>query len=679
MEREPEQSPEEYLERLDATKTRRFRILLVLVASAILGSCVAYGPGWCVERAAKSYTACSNRDYEERPQSGTSCDSTAWLLFPKLVPWKRKAALEEEVSIERSVASRRFKLATSFEPDATARGKAADELARVYRRERDSSASPASEGLLSTFALAGDVESVRRHASVAKTPTGVNNVMRAFFAVGDLDGAIAYAKNPPTLEKEDYGSRDMLLTRGVLLCLASDAKGGGRALADAERVHAQFHTFPYYESRIARAACGERVEGGESDIDRDVLRTFHIGAGLKGKAIDELLFERWKLSASIGRSAASIFVAAALAEGERSLDDTVALVSAIDRVPVLGMTPIPWAAKMISVGMLTSEPVLLDPERHERAAERLEAMAEKAPEAEADEKALQKHADQLPLYTSDHYRVYRAKPKEVLGHFARGLWLEAASARAGLGDAAKTERDIERAQRLGNEAETIVFAAPMLMSIGRFEKARQLLEKGVALTSVDKTTRALVLAFLAQVFAHERRWNDALVKAQAALVEAEKLDGNVGEPIAVAIRWLVLALAFEKNDLSIAPPLQTPEIYARAPMTWTDFVASPDPDRATLRWRMRGVEVGSLPIALPAQIFVVGQAARGHDVEVWLDQQLGLFDKRLTGAPALRARAEAARMRGDDSAERAWLERAQALEKRFDNPKRRVLGSLLGL
>jgi hypothetical protein len=267
----------------------------------------------------------------------------------------------------------------------------------------------------------------------------------------------------------------------------------------------------------------------------------------------------------------------------------------------------------------------------------------------------------------------------VLRHFARGFWLEAAGARSALGDPVHTERDIARAGRLGNEGETAVFAAPILMSIGRFQKANELLAPASGLPDIDKTTRAVLYALHAQTLAHDRKWREALERAAAALALAEKLDTNIGRPIVASIQWLVLALAFETNDLSAGPPVKTPDIYECEAMSWTDLVAMPDPDRATVRWRMQGVDIGSLPITLPAQMFVVGQAARGLDVEVWIDQQFGLFDRRLTGAPALRARAEAARLRGDDAAESEWIARAQALEKRFSDPNRRALGWLLGL
>jgi hypothetical protein len=258
----------------------RRRIVLFVATAAILASCIAFGPGWCIERAAKSYTACSNRDYEDRPRIDTSCDSTAWLIFPKLVPWKHEAALEEEVSLERSVASRRFKQATSFRPDRAARSRAADELYAVHRKEHDPSGSSASEGLISILALQGDADAVRRYREVASTPSGVNNVMRALFALGDLDTAIAFARSPPALAKEEYASRELFLARGALLCLGGDSEAGARSLREAERVHAGFHSFPFYEARIARAACGESVAGDRDDLDREPLLSFTLGTRL---------------------------------------------------------------------------------------------------------------------------------------------------------------------------------------------------------------------------------------------------------------------------------------------------------------------------------------------------------------------------------------------------------------
>jgi hypothetical protein len=610
----------------------RYAVPGVIAAGAFV-LVVLIGPGWATEHAAKSHTACSNRDYEDRPAVDESCDSSGWLWLPKLVPWKRKAALEREISIQRNVAGRALKLATSFRPDAAARARAADAAALVYRREREDATAPASEGLSALLALEGDADGIRRHSAVANTALSANNVLRALLYTGDLEAAVAFARARPRLVAEDQAARDLYFTEGVLLCLAKDQPAGVKSLREAERVHGQFQALPYAEGRIARAACGDGVTPGVDDPARDAIRSF----ASKGVPLE--------------KESPSPFVVAALLAREPTPEEALVLLASIPRVPWIGMAPLPWSSKLASASLVASYPVLLDPERHEKAAALLEKLAGSATgEAPAE-----------------------------LRHHSRGLLLEAASGWSAQGNAERTEAAAARAHALAPSAETAVLATPSLLGVGSFARAGTLLsttERGEA----SPSTRALLSAFEAQIFAHFERWKEARIAAETGLATAKELrSSDLALPITEGLRWLLLAIALRTGDVASAPALLTPEIYERDPRAWHDLIALPEPERAILRWRMRTVEIGSLPISLPAQMFVIGEAARGSDVEVWLDHALGIFDRRLAGAPALRARAEAARYRGDAKAEADYLARAGRLEKLLGDPRQRALGSLIGL
>jgi hypothetical protein len=83
---------------------------------------------------------------------------------------------------------------------------------------------------------------------------------------------------------------------------------------------------------------------------------------------------------------------------------------------------------------------------------------------------------------------------------------------------------------------------------------------------------------------------------------------------------------------------------------------------------------------LPAVIFVLHAVGRdGKDPEVFVDAMLPFYDARLHGVTGLRARAEAARMRGDAETATLWGGRTDALQKLFSTPERLLLARLAGL
>ncbi len=662
---------------------RRRRKVIGAAAAVTLVAFVAYAPGWAIDRAPKSFAACSNRDYEDRPDVEASCDSTAWLWLPLVVPWKREEALQQRTSIRRGMFGRRLKLAASFRPDRGSRSQSAEGLAHTSLEE-SAGEQPASDGLLSLLAVEGDAEDIRRHRSAAVTPFSQNTVLRALLALGALDDAVEFARNPPALVKEDYDSRELFLSRGILLCLAGEREAGLRELGEAERVHAGFHQFSFTEARVARRACGQRVVTRADDRDRDVIASYDLGKELSGRRLDEMLIDAHVGSSLVRGENRSPFVAAALAERPRPLSETLALLSTLERLPSLGVLPVPWLSRAAKPPGLSDGPLFLDPERHELAAKRLEALSEDAPVEGGPSKESREWQQKLPVFADERLADLEKQPRAGLRRFAWGFWLEAAAAWAAEGRVERMLKAGARAVALDPSAGTVTYVAPMLLGLGRFDDASKLLA-ATSLTDAPASTRALSLALSAQALAHQGHFAKALDTARSALEAAEKMPASAqplldpGLEIRTAIGWLVLGLALHQGDTSAVPELRTPVIYERDQLPWPALVALAEPERAVLRWRMRGVEIGSVPIGLPAELFVVGEAARGGDVEVWLDHALGIFDHKLRSAPGLRARGEAARWRGDSATEADYAERARRLEKQFADPNKRALASLLDL
>lgn len=181
----------DYFAQMRARRMKRIRIATRIGLALFLADFVIWGPGWMIERASKSYSACSNADYESAPNPRTDCTGAkAWLLFPKIVPWKRAAAIEESKSIDADAAERKLKLATTFAPDQVARDVAAKEIVVTIDNTDRAASILGSKGI--GWAL-------RDRKSAMVTAFAQASFLRQLVAHGDIDEAIAFAKNPPAL------------------------------------------------------------------------------------------------------------------------------------------------------------------------------------------------------------------------------------------------------------------------------------------------------------------------------------------------------------------------------------------------------------------------------------------------------------------------------------------------
>lgn len=666
---------DDYMAQMAARRKRRVRIALRIAGVAAVVAFVVWGPGLMIERAHHSAIACSNADYEDAPNPKTDCTGgKAWLLFPKIVPWKRAAALHEADSIDIDSAERHLKLASTFAPDADEQARAIADLGRLRRDVPASLGSGTYSAILSREGVAWRMDA--QHGGLdAAGPQ--NRYLSQTLQRGAIDDAIAFVRAPPALAEEDYEARDTFLRRGALLCLAGEEALGRAALHDAIRVHAKFHSFVFIEARVGLAACGEVTKPTEDDLDRDALATFRLLEGLSGSDLEHAIAGDMYAGPIVHLGNASVLVAAAIAERERPLDATLRIVAGAKSPLTDALGPWPWALPT------EGTPFFVDPTRDEQAAERLEAMAKTAP---AKAKPLDSDAElalRMDYAIRDRYVAAVQAPQSALRNAARGFWIEASGARSRMGQCDVAETDGRRALALAPSSEERLYVASGLLRCGHFEAAGEVAhdEDGTPLL------RALLLGVIrVQALAHAGKFDLALALAKELELRAKPVarpSDDVARllsdavPVMDAIDWLVLALSLHEGNAAAAPTIETPSIFEREKTNWRDLIAKPEAERAVLRWRMTNLDLGLWSGDRPAVLYVVGRATDAG-TEVWLDEVAQPYTLA-GGLPYMRARAEAARWRGDTKSATEWLTRVAATEKRITDPKKLALAKILGL
>jgi tetratricopeptide (TPR) repeat protein len=664
---------DDYLEQMLARRKRQRKIAAWVVGGAAAIALIAWGPGWMIERAEKSALACSNADFEDAPNPKTDCTGgKLWLLFPKIVPWKHSAAMKMSHAIDRDSAERKLKFATTLAPSADEQGAAIAALTALH-----------ADGQVTTdayIAILG-TEGAAWRASPAKTTFdsgfAQNTFIHQTLQHGSIDDVITFVHAPPKITVEDYSARDMFMERGALLCLDGAVDAGQAAFHEAIRVNAMHHDFPFHEARIGLAACGEPTIPNSMDADRDALWSFDLGQSLGGAALEERMIGSYS-SSSIRDGNESPFVAFAIVERDRPLEQLLQIVSVLSSMPTAGLSVWPWETPH------EGYPVLVDPERDEKAAERLEAASKTAPEKQNALTIEERIALRMPAQVATRYEKAHQTPAAALRNAARGFWLEAAGTWSRMGQADRAEAAARRLRALRETDVERVYLAAALMRCGRFDAAAEIAANEADVTPV----RMVVLVDIrVQALMHAGKFDEARTVVKRAIeqtasfsIPADSIIGLLADRPALAFdtSYLDLAIRLKTGDLAGAPAIETPTIYERDKTTWTDLIAKPESERSVLRWRMRDFDEPSSSVARPAVLFVVGKATDG-DAETWLDKEVFPYNPFLRGVPYMRARAEAARWRGDAKAEAAWLSRAVAVEKRLTDPKKLALAKLAGL
>jgi hypothetical protein len=248
---------------------------------------------------------------------------------------------------------------------------------------------------------------------------------------------------------------------------------------------------------------------------------------------------------------------------------------------------------------------------------------------------------------------------------------------------------VEQALRDGNLApDAHLVAAALLAWAGEGARARAVLAPSLA--AEDAATKLFAEVMVALLDLAARRFDAAHEAAKRAREHASAAAKNVRpgplsehttKALHAAAAWTLLATSLLTKRPADAPRISTPDIYERPATDWAAVVAAGAAARREVRFRMHTLELGlGEQAALPAVIHVLREAASdGRDPDVWIDAVFPLYDARLNGITGMRARAEAARWRGDTDAARRWDERAAALEERASNPRRALLARLAGL
>jgi tetratricopeptide (TPR) repeat protein len=378
------------------------------------------------------------------------------------------------------------------------------------------------------------------------------------------------------------------------------------------------------------------------------------------------------------REARTPFVAAWLLHRNRSFEEAIDVVAPVDLQ--LGGPISPYAVGPGAThGFLSSYPVVVDPMRHEQAAERLLALAKEAEAAAAVPKpAGVKTAEPKQRPIDDYYHAREAilaARKAPAAAMRRAAWLffvEAASVRAALRQPEAAVGDIRRALELDSSADTQVFAASILLSTGDYDGAKKHIA-AVAEGKPDAPSVAIALILDTFIAAREARWEDAHATATRAHTAAPQ---NLKSPTS----WLLAATALKVGRPGEGPGVATPQGYEREPTTWEKLAALPEAERRDIRLRMFSFDPPSAGVlVLPAVFYVLGEAANGTDPEAWIDASIPHYLEAYHSAVALRARAEASRWRGNEEAAKKLESRAASLEALADTPQKLILAKLAGV
>lgn len=673
----------------DVAKAKRERRMGYATLGVIVGAVFfAFAPSAMLGRASKSDTLCSNTDYEDQPGASEGCawKAHAWLALPKIVPWTRKEALATDRSITRSQASRALKRHSVITPDAKKR----DEAAHAYLEEcREPSGTVMGANgktfsddpqltVVAVLSGSGAWEEAARAADVTRSPMNLQWAFESALATADLDRARAIAK----LDPSGGPAFDFLLQTGAFLCLTGDVDGGRARIVQADVDYRQHIPYDDVDAQVALSLCGGTGTITESR-GRSAVQAARLFAG-KLDTLDRLPdVDRGPGDASLDVSELRTpFVAAWLATGKHAPRTVVDLVSPI--VPSRMAAVSPWSLGALgSLSPLASAtPMAFDPEKHEKAGEALLALAKEEEAASAEAKPV---SAKDPAHPDDGFRplddVRRSREaietgrKDVaktLRDRAKVFFAEAAFMRAALRQRAETARDVSLSLDVEGDPFAALHAASLLVLVGddagakklRTEELRSFSEKGDGPAWADLLDATIAMK--------EKRWDDAHAAAKSAF-------GRKPESLLGPASWMLAATALKVGKPDESPGLSTPGIFERDKTTWEKLAGTPEPQRKELRMRMQGLDTGQWAgFALPAIFFVIGEAAKGTDPEAYIDAMIGINDRTYWTPFGMRARAEAARWRGDEETAKKWDARADKLFALVDRPDRVVLARLAG-
>ena len=692
---QPEVEPEQFFAVARAKRRRRWRNALLGLGALGVVSTVLAAP-WMVRQADRSDTACSDRDYLVAPGESRGCAwrPHAWLFVPKLVPWTRTRALARERDVDHDQAERELRDAAEVTPNAAAR----DEAARRFLQA--SKGGPltlerGTDGKIVTYDPAASLIAVlNEHGAFAvaaqahpwtQGPDNLQYAYDAALASGDLQSAAQIAAR----KDEPHWDRD--LKAGAFLCLKGQQREGLEHLELAMRDAIVKVPSQYEAAQIAQVLCGADYGGDSERIELMAAKLsssrFRRDVPL-GQVPDIDLLGSTDLALHDIRRARTPFVAAWLTHESQPLDRVLDAVAPLTFQLGAPVSPYKLGVDAPRFSYLL-HPILVDPGVHEKAAETLKALAATTlppppatpPSAQKRTVAKDVQAKKPPpqarpiddfYHSTEEILAARKDPKAALERAAVVLFVEAASQHAALGRHEQARHDLDKALALDPSAGTRIFAASLAYAAGDVPSAEvHLRELAKASPTPDIATLAGILDVLLAM--RGERWEDA-----HALALRTHRGATADKKTATA--WLLTATALRVGRPDEGSGLPTPEGYERAPTTWEQLAGMPEVERRAYRLRMFSFSPPlGLELVLPAVFYVIGRAAEGSDPDVWIDAFIPLAYSAYHTPTAARARAEAARWRGDEEAAKRHEARAGAAEGLVDTPEKLVLASLAGV
>ncbi|NUO49378.1 MAG: hypothetical protein HOV80_11035 [Polyangiaceae bacterium] len=689
-EREAEQElePEEYLAAVKTKGRRRLRRILGILGVFLFANIVAFGAPWMIRNAEESDKDCSNRDYQVAPGESDGCGwrARAWIQLPKLVPWTRKRALDREGDLLRDQAERALRNAAEVTPNTRARDEAAARFVEASKggpwilersSDRETVTIDPRDGLIAILTSDGAyAAAARAHVAVAD-PQSLGWAFDAAIAMGDVETAAQIARRDTSA---DYQTD---LKAGALLCLLGDDANGSRRLARAEADYSARvgPDYKYADAQLARVLCGDPGVTTAGSVGRTAVHAAKLySEKYRGSLPLDMLPDVDRVSFFADErldidEARSPFVAAWLVSREHPIEQVVDVIGPLSFQ--LGGAVSPYTiGGAESRAFLSSYPVVVEPATHEKAAALLEALAAglaAKPVAPVGKTAPPK-VRPIEEYSRAAQAIANARkqPERALRSAAWMLWIEAASQHAALRKFDAANAAMAHALSLDGSADTRIFAASLAYAMDDLAGAKTHLaelDKG----SPDVTVAALAGILDVFIAMREGRWEDAHARAKRTH-EAAK------DPVRDSTAWLLAATAIRVGRPDEGPGITTPEGYEQPATTWEKVAAMTEAERKVFRLRLFGVDPPrGGPLVMPAVYYVVGQAAEGTDPEAWLDAAIPLAYSHYHSSTGHRARAEAARWRGDEAAAKELEERARKIDALTDDPAKLVFAKLARL
>jgi tetratricopeptide (TPR) repeat protein len=703
-------------------------IAIVLIAAA---ASVTLLPLWLLGRAEEQGVRCLDRVKAQGAGDPLGCvPAGVSLSWPSRMPWLRADAEILRAELETRAAELDYALATAITPDRDHRERAASRLLGLRYGLSPAEFTgkplellPGSFGLVAAYAAERDDKELRAWGLRAARAVAAMELLRQLARKGDAH--------------EDWR---LSLQRGAALCLLGEAEPGRRLLALADESHQRSseHGDGSDRARLAMIACSDETpdrtaRSADDPVDpanvRPAARPALIAllASLGREGADERA-RAWLSDPSRSPSASVRLRLAPFAQ--RGLEQQTA-------APMLALvTPAKGSSMAVPASALRSpwtlllarsrgDHLLCDPSSARSTATDLEALAAALTAEEEEDEPPRLECSEQPCPAT----WALSEPALALKRAAAALWLDCAlewsargkreDARAALARAGNLAPPQHRhalavvhlALRAPDEAlKTLEPALGSPSELPPVERVQLHLHQAMALRQSHRLQEAYEAAAIAFELAGKARRPAAPAARSDEPDPGAIVHDDRGPAVPAALRidrtraaaaWLWGAIALEvdreqdvlaqlptasdaaaTSDATTEGAGPTPGPLTRAAL-WLRLAAAAGSDEGQLRSLRWSLELPLPPgapeeLVLPAVMFVVGKAVpAASDLEVWLDRTFSDVHLRYP-VTAMRARAEAARWRGDGAAAAKWEAHAQTLSSAVEDYRSAVLATLAG-